>query len=198
MKYFIKFLANVGKNSGANRMGARNLALVFGASLLNPPAIDQYDLENIKQQCSVVEHMITSYSYIFEGSTESDGSSQKLREKQVATIPAGNPGSNLGPNPVSSSTQARGENPRKSFMKRKSTFFANAHGSSTSSRISDMIIPITSRSSKASDSIDNSVTNDDDKKDKKKKKKHRKNKSESEPFSARKKTEEPEDDSDSS
>mmetsp|Transcript_126174 Transcript_126174/g.188285 ORF Transcript_126174/g.188285 Transcript_126174/m.188285 type:complete len:428 (-) Transcript_126174:89-1372(-) len=131
LQYFIRFLANVGKNSGANRMGPRNLALVFGASLLNPPAIDQYDLANIKLQCSVIEHMITGYAYIFENEVDTDANSQKVREKQVATIPAGNPNAppaNLAP---------AGENRRKGFMKRKSTFFTNI--SHSSSRNADMI-----------------------------------------------------------
>lgn len=141
LKYFIKFLADVGKNSGANRMGPRNLALVFGASLLNPPAIDQYDLQNIKLQCSVIEHMITGYSFYFEGQ-ESD--SAQVREKVVATIPAGNPSLNTASNTQSTSSQTTTtENRKKSFMKRKSTFFVNvAHGSSTtSSRITEILTP---------------------------------------------------------
>lgn len=160
LKYFIQFLTNVGKNSGANRMGPRNLALVFGASLLNPPAIEQYDLANIKLQCSVIEHMITGYSYIFEGEADEAASAQKVREKEVATIPAGKPGSN--------STPAQPPQPdrRKGFMKRKSTFFATLNHSS--SRNADMITlhnrpqkttPITPRS------------DSDDKKDRKKSKK---------------------------
>lgn len=144
LKYFIRFLADVGKNAGANRMGPRNLALVFGASLLNPPAIDQYDLANIKLQCSVIEHMITGYSYYFEG--EESNTSAMLREKAVATIPAGNPKSNLALSPTSNSQPSSAENRKKSFMKRKSTFFVNvAHGSSSSSRVTDIITPKSQR-----------------------------------------------------
>ena len=111
-------------------MGAKNLGLVFGASLLNPPSIDQYDLTNIKLQCVVVEQMITHYSYIFEG-TESVQPS-RARSRTVATIPAGNP--QVAPTPT---PQER----RKGFMKRKSTFFINTHvsGSSAGNRIQNVI-----------------------------------------------------------
>lgn len=130
LQYFIKFLTVVNSNSGANRMGAKNLGLVFGASLLNPPSIDQYDLTNIKLQCVVVEQMITHYSYIFEG-TESVQPS-RARSRTVATIPAGNP--QVAPTPT---PQER----RKGFMKRKSTFFINTHvsGSSAGNRIQNVI-----------------------------------------------------------
>lgn len=89
LKYFVEFLTKVSKHAGANRMGPRNLALVFGASLLNPPSDVQYDLTNIKYQCDVIEKMITNYGYVFEGN-EGEQPTTRL-EKQVATIPAGAP-----------------------------------------------------------------------------------------------------------
>jgi len=158
LKRFIAFLCNVSKNSGANRMGARNLALVFGASLLNPPAIDQYDLANIKLQCSVVEHMITGYGVIFEGE-ESSSSNTKVREKQVATIPAGNP--------AAKTTQQPPVDRRKGFMKRKSTFFTNTQYSGNSSKvIHEFITPIRSlgKDKKTGDNIEQQ--NDKDKNEK--------------------------------
>lgn len=87
LKYFIEFLTQVSKHAGANRMGVRNLALVFGASLLNPPEDVPYDLNNIKLQCEVIEQLIGNYAVIFEGAQEDQ--STKRTEKQVATIPAG-------------------------------------------------------------------------------------------------------------
>ena len=124
LKYFIQFLVMVGKHSGANRMGSRNLALVFGASLLNPPAIEQYDLENIKLQCTVIEYLIDHYSLFFEGQEE--GNSHIKAVKKVATIPA-------GANPkVSKDPTASTNNKRKGFMKKKGAFFSVAQHSSTS------------------------------------------------------------------
>ena len=114
-------------------MGAKNLGLVFGASLLNPPSIDQYDLANIKLQCSVVERLITSYSFLFEDG-EADQNAQKVREKAVATIPAGQPSTHT---PASPSLAP--EDRRKGFMKRKSTFFATNHYSGNSNRIQGVI-----------------------------------------------------------
>jgi len=91
LKFIMELLRDVSKHSGANRMGPRNLALVFGASLLNPPEIEQYDLENIKLQCTVVEVMIDLYEYIFESNTE-NRSFTRSKNKAMPTIPAGRPG----------------------------------------------------------------------------------------------------------
>ena len=86
LKYFIEFLVQVAKYSGANRMGSRNLALVFGASLLNPVVMEQLDLESIKSQCKVIERLIDNYTIIFEGT----GSvSEAKHTRAVSTIPAG-------------------------------------------------------------------------------------------------------------
>ena len=71
-------------------MAPRNLALVFGASLLNPPPSDQYDLQKLKLQCTVVEHLIENYYYIFQGDF-SPSLEIKVHHKDVATIPAGMP-----------------------------------------------------------------------------------------------------------
>jgi len=86
LTHFIEFLTRIAKHSGANRMGARNLALVFGASLLNPADDEEYDLVNIKAQCDLVELMINHYSAIFQGTSETYVS---RAERAVATIPAG-------------------------------------------------------------------------------------------------------------
>jgi len=86
LTHFIEFLTRIAKHSGANRMGARNLALVFGASLLNPADDDEYDLVNIKAQCDLIELMINHYSAIFHGTSETYVS---RGERAVATIPAG-------------------------------------------------------------------------------------------------------------
>jgi len=133
LQYFIKFLTLVNSNSGANRMGAKNLGLVFGASLLNPPSIDQYDLTNIKLQCVVVEQMITHYSYIFEG-TES-AQPTRSRSRTVATIPAG------APQAAATAPVPTPQERRKGFMKRKSTFFLTTHvsGSSGGNRIQAVV-----------------------------------------------------------
>jgi len=133
LQFFIKFLALVSKNSGANRMGAKNLGLVFGASLLNPPSIDQYDLVNIKLQCTVIEHMINSYGYLFEGAQPDSQSAPKARARTVATIPAGNPAAGA------SSGSVPPQDRRKGFMKRKSTFFVTNHYSGNSARIQNVI-----------------------------------------------------------
>jgi len=66
LKFFIGFLRQVDLASGANRMSAKNLGLVFGASFLNPRDNEQYELENIKLQCTIIETMINYYDYIFE------------------------------------------------------------------------------------------------------------------------------------
>jgi len=86
LTHFIEFLTRIAKHSGANRMGARNLALVFGASLLNPVEDEEYDLANIKAQCDLIELMINHFSAIFQGTSETYVS---RGERAVATIPAG-------------------------------------------------------------------------------------------------------------
>ena len=83
----MEFLTKVAKHGGANRMGAKNLALVFGASLLNPPDDVPYDLNSIKAQCDVIEHLIVNYMFVFEGGKA--GEPTHRVEKQMATIPAG-------------------------------------------------------------------------------------------------------------
>ena len=97
LKFFVDFLARVCKHSGANRMGARNLALIFGASLINPPVGEAYDLLSIKSQCELIEHMINQYSFIFEGNGEAKMISHT---KSVATIPAGAPSRSAGSSPL--------------------------------------------------------------------------------------------------
>ena len=64
-------------------MNARNLSLIFGASLLNPPPSSPYLLQ---QQILLIEIFITNYSFIFEGI----GSPVPLpKQKDLPTIPAG-------------------------------------------------------------------------------------------------------------
>jgi hypothetical protein len=130
LKYFIEFLAAIAKHSGANRMGARNLALVFGASLLNPPP-EKYDLEGIKAQCTVVENMITHYEEIFEGKHTQPAHFKANRQKTVATIPAG---------PSSGSKPMTGLPQKKPLRKRKG-FFLSAQYSVNSALMQNRAAP---------------------------------------------------------
>jgi len=102
LRFFIRFLVDVSKNSGANRMSAQNLALVFGASLLNPQEMDMADLAKIKLQCTIIELLITNYSMIFDDSEVTDVTPARQQQRSnVATIPAGRPGTLSPPPPPS-------------------------------------------------------------------------------------------------
>lgn len=80
----IELLNAVSKYSSNNRMNPKNLSLIFGASLLNPPPSASYSL---LQQCSLIEIIILNYSYIFE---ENGGPVLGSRSKDyLPTIPAG-------------------------------------------------------------------------------------------------------------
>lgn len=93
LKFFIRFLVDVAKNSGANRMSAQNLALVFGASLLNPQEMELADLTKIKLQCTAIELLICNYSLIFDDDEVIDAApNRQQKSSSVATIPAGRPG----------------------------------------------------------------------------------------------------------
>ena len=166
LKYFIEFLTQISKHSGANRMGPKNLALVFGASLLNPLDASEYDLANIKSQCDLIEHLITNYAYLFEG--EKEGSSSTSRgERQVATIPAGAP----KPKPE---------------KKKKISFFERAQFSGSSASNSRMCLSndsiprpkriLVSNSMLAAEKVEKSDNSAKDKDKKKKKKKKNKDK----------------------
>jgi hypothetical protein len=65
LKCLIFFLALVASYSEANRMTSKNLSLVFGASLLNPPPNLAYDVATIKRQCSLVEFIIDFSDAVF-------------------------------------------------------------------------------------------------------------------------------------
>jgi len=66
---FMEFLVELASHEEKNRMGAKNISLVFGASLLDPPSDTNIDARmhafNIKLQSLVVENMITHFSTIF-------------------------------------------------------------------------------------------------------------------------------------
>ena len=114
-------------------MGIRNLALIFGASLLNPPPHETIDLISIKLQCSLIELFLMNYKYIFEG--EERDKITLLNLKAVATIPAGNPSTPRSlpppsphssiPTSASSPSLSSNFNPKKktsSLIKRKHHF----------------------------------------------------------------------------
>lgn len=173
LKYFIEFLTQVSKHSGANRMGPKNLALVFGASLLNPLEAEQYDLANIKCQCDLIEHFITNYSYIFEG--DKSITSKGRAEKQVATIPAGAPGS---------SKITRSDNKKKKRFFDRAQFSSSTHNNSRMCVSVDNITPprkIMAASSISSESCSKVVKKKEESKKKgssRRKKKHTHSKSE--------------------
>jgi hypothetical protein len=69
----MEFLVELASHEEKNRMGPKNLSLVFGASLLDPPNDSQIDARmhafNIKLQSLVVENMISNFAVIFPDKT---------------------------------------------------------------------------------------------------------------------------------
>lgn len=93
LKYIISFLTRVSAHAETNRMDARNLALVFGASLLNPHPEAPFTLMNVQYQNVLVQLLIENYDALFERRTLSGARLPTLQigriTNNIATIRAG-------------------------------------------------------------------------------------------------------------
>ncbi|XP_068630097.1 rho GTPase-activating protein 23-like isoform X3 [Battus philenor] len=69
LKYLIQHLRNVVAHSAYNKMEARNLAIVFGPTLVRAASDDMLAMVNdMSSQCRIIESFLTHYSWYFEES----------------------------------------------------------------------------------------------------------------------------------
>ncbi|KAF0988276.1 hypothetical protein HZS_3040 [Henneguya salminicola] len=66
LKYLIKFLVKVVKNSPLNKMTAYNVGIVIGPNLISNKDIGN-QVSNTSASAAVCECLITDYNYIFKG-----------------------------------------------------------------------------------------------------------------------------------
>ncbi|KAL0893638.1 hypothetical protein ABMA27_013802 [Loxostege sticticalis] len=67
LKYLIQHLRRVVAHSSANKMEARNLAIVFGPTLVRAASDDMLAMVNdMSSQCRIIESFLTHYDWYFE------------------------------------------------------------------------------------------------------------------------------------
>ncbi|XP_037295377.1 rho GTPase-activating protein 21-B isoform X3 [Manduca sexta] len=67
LKYLIQHLRKVVAHSGSNKMEARNLAIVFGPTLVRAASDDMLAMVNdMSSQCRIIESFLTHYEWYFE------------------------------------------------------------------------------------------------------------------------------------
>ncbi|CAH2074472.1 unnamed protein product, partial [Iphiclides podalirius] len=69
LKYLVQHLRRVVAHSAANKMEARNLAIVFGPTLVRAASDDMLAMVNdMSSQCRIIESFLTHYAWYFEES----------------------------------------------------------------------------------------------------------------------------------
>jgi hypothetical protein len=68
LKHLIKHLNRVSQNSMGNLMEPRNLAIVFGPSIVRNLNLETA-VKHMKHQCCIVESLLTQYNFFFENET---------------------------------------------------------------------------------------------------------------------------------
>ncbi|XP_037807563.1 rho GTPase-activating protein 21 isoform X2 [Lucilia sericata] len=73
MKHLFRHLNRVSKNCDVNLMETKNLAIIFGPSIIRTPN-DTLDIavKDMKHQCRIVELLLTHYDYFFENGKTPD------------------------------------------------------------------------------------------------------------------------------
>ncbi|XP_030379307.1 rho GTPase-activating protein 21 isoform X2 [Scaptodrosophila lebanonensis] len=67
MKHLIRHLCRVSDNCEVNRMEPKNLAIIFGPSIIRTPNDTlETAVKDMKHQCRIVELLVTQYDYFFE------------------------------------------------------------------------------------------------------------------------------------
>nr|NP_608396.2 Rho GTPase activating protein at 19D, isoform A [Drosophila melanogaster]AAF50897.2 Rho GTPase activating protein at 19D, isoform A [Drosophila melanogaster] len=73
MKHLIRHLCRVSGNCDVNRMEPKNLAIIFGPSIIRTPNDTlETAVKDMKHQCRIVELLVTQYDYFFEGGSLPD------------------------------------------------------------------------------------------------------------------------------
>ncbi|XP_037934924.1 rho GTPase-activating protein 21-A isoform X2 [Teleopsis dalmanni] len=73
MKHLIRHLNRVSKNCDVNLMEPKNLAIIFGPSIIRTPNETlEIAVKDMKHQCRIVELLVTQYEYFFESGTTPD------------------------------------------------------------------------------------------------------------------------------
>ncbi|XP_053948584.1 rho GTPase-activating protein 21 isoform X2 [Anastrepha ludens] len=67
LKHLIRHLSRVSKNCDVNLMEPKNLAIIFGPSIIRTPNDTlEMAVKDMKHQCRIVELLVTQYDYFFE------------------------------------------------------------------------------------------------------------------------------------
>ncbi|XP_049312254.1 rho GTPase-activating protein 21 isoform X3 [Bactrocera dorsalis] len=67
LKHLIRHLSRVSKNCEVNLMEPKNLAIIFGPSIIRTPNDTlEIAVKDMKHQCRIVELLVTQYDYFFE------------------------------------------------------------------------------------------------------------------------------------
>uniref|UniRef100_W8AX05 Rho GTPase-activating protein 21-A n=2 Tax=Ceratitis capitata TaxID=7213 RepID=W8AX05_CERCA len=67
LKHLIRHLSRVSKNCDVNLMEPKNLAIIFGPSIIRTPNDTlEIAVKDMKHQCRIVELLVTQYEYFFE------------------------------------------------------------------------------------------------------------------------------------
>ncbi|XP_011182372.2 uncharacterized protein LOC105212213 isoform X2 [Zeugodacus cucurbitae] len=67
LKHLIRHLSRVSKNCDVNLMEPKNLAIIFGPSIIRTPNDTlEIAVKDMKHQCRIVELLVTQYDYFFE------------------------------------------------------------------------------------------------------------------------------------
>ncbi|XP_032308313.1 serine-rich adhesin for platelets isoform X2 [Drosophila ananassae] len=73
MKHLIRHLCRVSDNCEVNRMEPKNLAIIFGPSIIRTPNDTlETAVKDMKHQCRIVELLVTQYDYFFENGSLPD------------------------------------------------------------------------------------------------------------------------------
>lgn len=66
LKYLIKHLCNIADNSNTNKMEVRNLAIVFGPTLVRTTDDNMVTMvTDMSQQCRIIESLLSNWEYFF-------------------------------------------------------------------------------------------------------------------------------------
>ncbi|XP_052737709.1 rho GTPase-activating protein 23 isoform X2 [Bicyclus anynana] len=89
LKYLVQHLRRVVAHSSLNKMEARNLAIVFGPTLVRAASDDMLAMVNdMSSQCRIIESFLTHYSWYFEDETDEPPREPTAAADQLSPAPA--------------------------------------------------------------------------------------------------------------
>ncbi|XP_039746949.1 rho GTPase-activating protein 23 isoform X3 [Pararge aegeria] len=89
LKYLIQHLRRVVAHSSLNKMEARNLAIVFGPTLVRAASDDMLAMVNdMSSQCRIIESFLTHYAWYFEDEADEPPRETAANADQLSPAPA--------------------------------------------------------------------------------------------------------------